>query len=103
MPAPAKDPSNASGGAKKNAPAPPPSATDPVSRIFASVLRLPPERISDETAPENTPQWDSLQSINLVLSLEEEFGIRLGTKDIGEMKNVGLAKAVLRRKGVAEV
>ena len=75
----------------------------PVHEIFASVLRIPADSISDETSPENTPRWDSLQSINLVLALEEEFGVALGTRDIVEMKNVGLVKAVLRRKGAAGI
>jgi acyl carrier protein len=75
----------------------------PVHEIFASVLRIPADSISDETSPENTPRWDSLQSINLVLALEEEFGVALGTRDIVEMKNVGFVKAVLRRKGAAGV
>lgn len=78
-------------------------AVDPVRELFAAVLRLPLEQISDETSPENTPRWDSLQSINLVLALEEEFGIALGTRDIAEMKDVGLVKKVLRRKGAAGV
>lgn len=59
--------------------------------------------ISDDTSPENTPRWDSLQSINLVLTLEEEFGISFGTREIAEMKTVGSIKGVLRRKGVASV
>lgn len=75
--------------------------SDQVHQIFASILRLPPDAISDATSPENTPRWDSLQSINLVLALEEEFGVNLGTRDIAEMKNVGLIKSVLRRKGAA--
>ena len=75
----------------------------PVHEIFASVPRIPAHSISDETSPENTPRWDSLQSINLVLAMEEEFGVALGTRDIAEMKNVGLVKAVLRRKGAAGV
>lgn len=75
----------------------------PVHELFAAVLKIPADSISDETAPENTPRWDSLQSIALVLALEEEFGVALGTRDIAEMRNVGLAKAVLRRKGAAGV
>jgi acyl carrier protein len=95
---------NAPGGAEKAASAPRAATpADPVGKIFASVLRVPPESISDATSPTNTSQWDSLQSINLVMALEEEFGIRLGTRDIAEMKNVGLLKAVLRRKGVADI
>lgn len=76
---------------------------DRVNEIFASVLRVPMDSISDKTAPENTPRWDSLQSINLVMALEEEFGVALGTRDIAEMRNVGAVKSVLRRKGATEV
>lgn len=76
---------------------------DPVHGIFAAVLGIPLEQVSDATSPENTPRWDSLQSINLVLALEEEFGIALGTRDIAEMKTVGLVKKVLRRKGAAGI
>ena len=72
---------------------------DQVNRIFASILRLPPDSVTDATSPENTPPWDSLQSINLVLALEEEFGVVLGTRDIAEMRNVGGVKSILRRKG----
>lgn len=79
------------------------SMPHPVHDIFASVLRVPVGSISDETSPENTPTWDSLQSINLVLALEEEFGVTLGTRDIAEMRSVGLVKAVLRRKGATGV
>ncbi|MGH6827945.1 MAG: acyl carrier protein [Rhizomicrobium sp.] len=70
-----------------------------MNRIFAAVLRLPPDSITDATSPENTPPWDSLRSINLILALEEEFGVAFGTRDIAEMQNVGLVKSVLRRKG----
>jgi acyl carrier protein len=77
--------------------------TDPVSTLFASLLRLPPESISDETSPDNTPEWDSLQSISLVLALEEEFGIRLSMANITEMRNVGQIKAILRGKRVPDI
>jgi len=70
-----------------------------VYEVFATILKIPVLEINDHTSPENTSRWDSLASVNLVLALEEEFGVRLGTKDIAEMKNVGIAKSVLTRKG----
>ena len=79
------------------------SMPDPVHELFAATLRLPLDTVHDGTSPENTPRWDSLQAINLVLALEEEFGITLGTRDIAEMKTVGLVKKVLHRKGVTGV
>jgi acyl carrier protein len=71
--------------------------------VFANVLKVPAESLTDRTSPENTPRWDSLASMNLVLALEEEFGVRLGTKDIAEMKNLKIVKAVLARKGATDL
>ena len=70
--------------------------------IFAEVLRLPVENINDNTSPENTPQWDSLQAMNLVLAIEDEFQIQLTTKEIVSMRSVGLVRKVLLTKGVAD-
>lgn len=74
-----------------------------VAQIFASQLKVPLASISDETSPANTPAWDSLKSINLVLTLEEEFGVRLTTREIRSMNSVAAVKQVLRSKGVADI
>ena len=76
---------------------------DRVAQIFADVLQVPLERISEKTSPENTPQWDSLSAINLVLALEDEFDLKLSTKDIVAMRSVAIVKRVLRERGVADV
>jgi acyl carrier protein len=75
--------------------------TDAITKIFAEVLRIPSETIHDDTSPENTPQWDSVQAMNLVLAIEEAFDIRLTTKEIVSMRTVGIARKVLQAKGVA--
>jgi acyl carrier protein len=74
-----------------------------VCKVFSEVLRIPAESISDDTSPENTPQWDSLQAMNLVIALEAAFNVRLSTKEIVSMRTVGLVRKVLRSKGIADV
>lgn len=73
-----------------------------VSKVFSDVLGVPIESISDETSPENTPQWDSLQAMNLVVALEAAFDVRLSTKEIISMRTVGLVRKVLRNKGIPD-
>ena len=73
--------------------------SDRVAAVFSTVLKVPPDSISDETSPENTPQWDSLSAIDLVLAIEDEFQIKLTTREIVAMRNVALVKQVLRSKG----
>jgi acyl carrier protein len=74
-----------------------------VCKVFSEVLRIPVESVSDDTSPENTPQWDSLQAMNLVIALEAAFNVRLSTKEIVSMRTVGLVRKVLRSKGIADV
>lgn len=75
-------------------------ASSQVITLFSDVLGIPVESITDETSPDNTPQWDSLQSMNLVMAMESAFGVRLSTKEIVSMKTVGIARNVLRAKGI---
>jgi acyl carrier protein len=78
-------------------------SADRLAQVFAVVLKLPAEALSDDTAPENTPSWDSLAAMELVSQIEETFGVQLSTREIMKMRSLGLARALLRGKGVPDV
>jgi acyl carrier protein len=71
--------------------------------VFALVLKVPESRLSDETSPDNTPAWDSLAAMELVSQIEETFGVQLSTREIMKMRSLGLAREMLRTKGVRDV
>lgn len=73
-----------------------------VHTLFAEVLEVPIDRISDQTSPENTPQWDSLRAMNLVLAQEETFEIWLSTKEIVSMRYSAIVRKMLAGKGVSD-
>ena len=73
-----------------------------VSKVFAEVLGLSPDVITDDTSPDNTPQWDSMAAMNLVVAIEDEFDVRLSTAEIVSMRNVAIVKKVLTSKGVVD-
>jgi acyl carrier protein len=73
-----------------------------VAKVFAEVLGISPEQITDETSPDNTPQWDSMAAMNLVVVIEDEFDVRFSTAEIVSMRNVGIVRKVLQAKGVAD-
>jgi len=56
-----------------------------VRQIMADILNLSAERIEEGTSMDNTEAWDSANHINLVLALEEEFGIALDVNEIESM------------------
>jgi acyl carrier protein len=73
-----------------------------VAKVFAEVLGISAEQITDETSPDNTPQWDSMAAMNLVVVIEDEFDVRFSTAEIVSMRNVGIVRKVLQAKGVAD-
>jgi acyl carrier protein len=78
-------------------------SADRLAQVFALVLKVPAERLSDETSPDDTPSWDSLAAMELVSQIEETFGVELTTREIMKMRSLGLARAMLRAKGVTDV
>jgi acyl carrier protein len=73
-----------------------------VSKVFSEVLGVAADTITDDTSPDNTPQWDSMAAMNLVVAIEDEFDVRLSTAEIVSMRNVAIVKKVLASKGVAD-
>lgn len=62
---------------------------DRVIKVISQVLEIPVEAIGDDASPETIESWDSLKHMNLVLALEDEFGIRFSDETIVSMLNVG--------------
>lgn len=64
------------------------STLDRVRYIVAQMTRLPVERITAEASPKVIEQWDSLAQVNIVLSLEQEFGVFFLPEQIEGMTSV---------------
>jgi acyl carrier protein len=45
--------------------------------------------ISERTTAEDVRGWDSLSHINLILAVERDFNIRLMTREVRSIENVG--------------
>ena len=71
------------------------STFEQVRSIASDIFGVPAEKITAESSPETIENWDSMQHLNLVLAVEEKFGVQLEPEDIEQMKNVGaVAKLV---------
>lgn len=45
--------------------------------------------LSDETTANDIEDWDSLEHINLIVAIEQEFNIKFNMNEVTTMKNVG--------------
>ena len=72
-----------------------------VEGLLAEVLQIPAATITDELAMKDMDVWDSLKHMELIVSLEQSFGIQFSFDDIVAMQSVREIKRVLSERGAA--
>ena len=60
-----------------------------LNEIFRDIFDDDDITLTAETTPEDIEGWDSLANINIIISIEEEFGIKFAIEDIQHSKCVG--------------
>lgn len=71
---------------------------DRVIAVMAIVFNIPETDISDSAMIGVTRNWDSLKHMNLILALEDEFGISFTDEESVEMMNLPLIIEILSEK-----
>jgi acyl carrier protein len=59
-----------------------------VLEIVASILNVEKSELSLESSPETLSNWDSMNHMNLIMALEEEFDITFTEIEIMDMLSV---------------
>jgi len=74
------------------------STFDEIRSIASDILGVPAESLSASSSPDSIESWDSVQHLNLVLALEEKFGLQLSPEEIEQMKNLGETAKLIEAK-----
>jgi acyl carrier protein len=56
--------------------------------IVADIFAIPEERITIDSSPDTIETWDSLQHLNLVLAVEQDFGVQFGPEEMEKLTTV---------------
>ena len=60
-----------------------------LNKVFRDVFDDETIEVNSETTSKDIEDWDSLEHINLVVAVEQEFGIKFNMNEVTTMKNVG--------------
>jgi acyl carrier protein len=72
---------------------------DRVPVLLAEAFRIPPAEISPDLAFGDLPQWDSMGHMELMMLLEEQFGVEINTETIAELVSVPAIIQYLEKQG----
>ncbi len=71
---------------------------DRVRRIVADVFAVPIEQVAPNTSPDSIETWDSIQHLNLVLAVEQEFEVQFTPEEIEQLLSVELIADLIAEK-----
>ena len=60
-----------------------------LNNVFRDIFDDETIVVTAETTSKDIEDWDSLEHINLVVAVEQEFGIKFNMNEVTTMKNVG--------------
>ena len=69
-----------------------------IQDIFRDVFDDDTLILSENTSQNDIDEWDSLEQINIISTIEDEFDVEFEMDEITELKNVGCMIAALYAK-----
>jgi acyl carrier protein len=70
-----------------------------LTEIFNDVFMRDDMILTPALSAKDVQGWDSFKQIEIIISVEERFGIKLNTREIDTLKNVGdLANVIASKK-----
>ncbi len=60
-----------------------------LNNVFRDIFDDESITVNENTTSNDIEDWDSLEHINLVVAVENEFGIKFNMNEVTTMKNVG--------------
>ncbi|MDT8899742.1 acyl carrier protein [Anaeroselena agilis] len=73
---------------------------DELKKILAGVFKVPVASIGEQTLMQDIDTWDSLTHMDLILTLENEYGVTFSGEEIVVMTSFAKIAATLAAKGV---
>lgn len=72
-----------------------------IEALVTEVLQISALQVTDDLTMRDVDSWDSLKHMELIVSLEQNFGIEFDFDEIVAMRSVGEIKRVLSERGAA--
>ncbi len=69
-----------------------------IKQIMAVIFDTTEENISDDAEPLKIDNWDSLNHLQLIVALEQEFNIKFSDDELTELLNLALITTIIQSK-----
>jgi acyl carrier protein len=71
-----------------------------LGEIFSDVFLTDDIELRPELSAKDVPGWDSFKQIDIILAVEEKYRIKLNTRELDSLQNVGdLVRVITAKTG----
>ena len=64
------------------------TTADRVKSVVAAVLKVPEQSLTPQSSPDEIQAWDSMRHLQIILGLEEEFGVQFTADEIDGLQTI---------------
>ncbi len=70
-----------------------------LNSVFRDVFDDDSLSVNENTTSADIEDWDSIEHINLISAVEDEFSMQFRMREVSGMKNVGEMIAIIKERG----
>ncbi len=74
---------------------------DQLTEIFRDVFMREDLALTPELTAKDVPGWDSFKQIEIIIAVEEKYGVKFHTRELDSLHNVGDLARVVMSKGAS--
>lgn len=67
-----------------------------IKDVMSAVFGVDADSINDECSQDNIEGWESIKTLDLIVALEEEFGVTIPLEEVGNMTNFKYIKLMIQ-------
>jgi acyl carrier protein len=80
-----------------------PEIYDELRQIVCDVFMSDDLELSPETSAKDVPGWDSFKMVEIIVTVEERFGVKITSHDVDRLRNLGdLVTMISDKQGLAQ-
>ena len=69
-----------------------------LNKVFRDIFDDETIEVNASTTSDDIEDWDSLEHINLIVAVEQEFGMKFNMNEVTTMKNVGEMVSIIKSR-----
>ena len=66
-----------------------------IKEVMSAVFEMDADSINEDSSQDNIENWESIKTLDLIVALEEEFGVTIPLEEVGNMTNFKYIKLMI--------